>query len=171
MGVLRGAGRRQRGEARRRAGGSWVRGASAGGGGGRAGRRAGGGGGGGAGGGDLARGEQAEVPNLHEARGQDVEQEAAEEFARGDGHAAAVFGGEADRLGGDGLEAVVGEADAVGVAAEVVDDLRRAAEGPLGIDDPLLAIELVEERAEGPGVGQAGDGGGELEVAALVGAP
>ena len=31
-------------------------------------------------GGDLARGEQAEVPNLHEAPGQDVEHEAPEEF-------------------------------------------------------------------------------------------
>jgi hypothetical protein len=56
---------------------------------------------------------------------------------------------------------VVGEADAVGVAAEVVEDLGGAAEGPLGVDDPLLVVELiVEERAEGPRVGQVGDGPG-----------
>src|SRR6266403_1948226 len=44
-----------------------------------------------------------------------------------------------------------------------------AAEGPLGVDDPLLAIELIEERPEGPGVGQVGDGPGELEFPALPG--
>src|SRR5207247_5754628 len=82
-------------------------------------------------GGDLVRAEQAEVANLHEARGQDVEQEAAEKLARGDGHAAAVLGREADSVGGDGLEAVVGEADAVGVAAEVVEDLGGPPKGRL----------------------------------------
>src|SRR5438034_914199 len=98
-----------------------------------------------------------------------MEQEAAEELARGDGHAVAVLRGEADGVGSDGLKAVVGETHAVGVAAEVVEDLRGAAEGPLGVDDPLLAIELIEERAEGPRVGQVGDGPGELEFPALPG--
>ena len=60
-----------------------------------------------------------------------MEQEAAEELARGDGHAAAVLGSEADSVGGDGLEAVVGEADAVGVAAEVVEDLGGPPKGRL----------------------------------------
>src|SRR5437773_12467365 len=98
-----------------------------------------------------------------------MEQEAAEELARGDGHAVAVLRGEADGVGGDGLEAVVGETHAVGVAAEVVEDLGGAAEGPLGMDDPLLVVELIEERAEGPRVGQVGDGPGELEFTALPG--
>src|SRR5438128_7166897 len=123
-------------------------------------------------GGDLARGEQAEVPNLHEAPGQNVEQEAPEEFAGRQGDAAAILGGEANGVGGEGLEAVIGEPDAVSVAAEVADDLRGAAEGALGVDvdDPLLAIEVIEERAEGSGVGQRREGAGEVEVPVCMGA-
>ena len=36
-------------------------------------------------------------------------------------------------------EAMIGDSDAVGVAAEILDHLSRAAEGALGVDDPSTA--------------------------------
>ena len=51
--------------------------------------------------------------------GQDVEQEAPEEFEAAVGDASALLRGEANGLGGEALQAVIGESGAVGVAAEV----------------------------------------------------
>src|SRR5881628_1104811 len=114
--------------------------------------------------------EQAVVADLDEAGGQDVQQEAADELVGGKRGALAVLGGEGDAASIEGDEALVGDADAVGVAAEVVEDLRGAAEGRLAVDDPGLAIEVVLELGEGGGVGEVSAGAVELEFAALAGA-
>ena len=40
-------------------------------------------------------------------------------------------------------QAMIGDGDLVGVASEIVDDLGRAAEGALGVDDPALTTGCV----------------------------
>ena len=51
-------------------------------------------------------------------------------------------------------EAVVADGHAVGVAAQIVDDLLGAAEWRLGVDHPFTAPEWRQQRAEGLGVSQ-----------------
>jgi hypothetical protein len=43
---------------------------------------------------------------------------------------------------------MVGDGDAMGVARQVVENVFGAAEGWLGVDDPVLLAELPEEAAE-----------------------
>jgi hypothetical protein len=105
------------------------------------------------------------VADLHEARGEDVEEEAADELLWGKADGATVFRGEADTRVVGGEEAVVGEPDAVGVAAEVAEDLGGTGERALGVDDPVLAVETVPQAGEGGRVGELGAGAGEIESA------
>src|SRR5882724_10750915 len=113
----------------------------------------------------ATRREEAEVADLDEARGEDVEEEAADEFVRGETDRAPELRGEAHAGGVGGEEAVVREADAVGIAAEVAKDLRGAGERALRVDDPVVAVELLFEADEGPWVGELGAGAGEIESA------
>ena len=76
---------------------------------------------------------------------------------------------EADLTVLDGEEAVVGDGDAVGVLAEVVEDLVGPGEGALGVDDPLGLAEGLEVASEGVGVIERGEGVAELEPAGAEG--
>ena len=96
--------------------------------------------------GELGRpgaiGEQPEVADAHEAIGDDVEQKAADELRglqRHDLDAIAVgvvLPAEVDDAVGVADEPVVGEGDAVGVAAEVVEDVLGAGKRLFGVDHP-----------------------------------
>src|SRR5437870_2341278 len=112
--------------------------------------------------------EEAEVADLDEADGEDVEEEAADEFVRRQAHRAPVLGGEAHARLVGGEQAVVREPDAMGIAAEVAEDLRGAGKQPLRVDDPVVAVELLLEAHEGPWVGERGAGAGEIEAAPRV---
>jgi hypothetical protein len=65
------------------------------------------------------------VTDLHKARREHVEQKAANEGVDRQGDAAATLGGKAHPVGVDGLQALIGETHAMGVAAEVTKDLLR----------------------------------------------
>ena len=123
----------------------------------------------------VAAGEEAEVADVVEVFGQDMEQEAADELFGGEGQGleaavmAVVAPAEADLTVLDGEEAVVGDGDAVGVAAEVVEDLVGAGEGALGVDDPLGLAEGLEVAGEGVGIVESGEGVAELEPAGAEG--
>ena len=82
---------------------------------------------------------------------------------------AVVAPAEADLTVLDGEEAVVGDGDAVGVLAEVVEDLVGAGEGGLGVDDSLGLAEGLEVAGEGVGVVERGEGVAELEPAGAEG--
>ena len=97
-----------------------------------------------------------------------MEQEAADELLGGERDVVPVLGREAHTGGRDGAQAVIGESDAMRVAAEVAEELARAREGALGVDDPVLAVELILEAGEGVGVGERGAAAGEVEVAGGV---
>jgi len=94
------------------------------------------------------------VAQLDEVARQDVLEEPAQEFVMGQGDQFAMATHEADVPVIDGAQAVVAQPDPVGVATEVGVDLLCAAEGRLGVDDPVDAVQLVDQRVEGRGQGQ-----------------
>jgi hypothetical protein len=91
-----------------------------------------------------AVGQKPEVTDAHEAIRQDVKQEAADEFMGVKGDclfsvailSISITQGDLTVL--DRKDAVVGKRDAVGVAAEVIEDGVRRAERLFRIDDPAL---------------------------------
>ena len=91
-----------------------------------------------------AVGQEAKVTDAHEAIGQDVEQEAADEFVsiKEDGlFSISIFSisiAQGDFSVFDLENTVVGERHAVGVAAEVVENSLRRTEGLFRIDVPIL---------------------------------
>ena len=82
--------------------------------------------------------QQAEVPNAHEAAGEDMEEEPAEKLIDGQGHhlAAVVVGVVLPVNAHDPIdethEPVVGHGAAMRVAAQILEDLLGSCEGPLG---------------------------------------
>ena len=101
-----------------------------------------------------AVGEQAVVADAHEALGKHVKEEAAQELHGVEGHDTLLAAvciippAEADVLAVEGREAVVGDGHAVGVTAEIAQDMFRSAEGRLGIDEPLLLAQLRDQLLE-----------------------
>ena len=108
----------------------------------------------------LAVGEEAEVANAHEAGWQQVQQEAAQELVNRKVHDAlavvvsrvppaeahvAIF--QCDQPG-------VGDGDAMGVGAEIAQYMFRSAEGWLGIDDPVVAVQATQPGREDARVGE-----------------
>ena len=63
----------------------------------------------------LTRGEQSAVPDLHETRREDVQEEPAEEFLGMQRGRATGLGPKCDGRGRDGDESLIREADAMGV--------------------------------------------------------
>ena len=94
------------------------------------------------------------MPDTDKTFGQDVKQKAAHELVRGNGHdsrlvaACIVPPTKRDVVTIEGNETVVGNGDTVSVAPEVTEHLLGAAEGGLGIDDPVLAKQRSEKRRE-----------------------
>ena len=64
----------------------------------------------------------------------------------------------------EGNETMVGDGNAVSVASQVVEDMFCPAEGRLGVDDPLLTEELMEETTEAIGLSEADERAVELEL-------
>src|SRR4029077_15558682 len=59
---------------------------------------------------------------------------------------------------------MVGDGDAVGVAAEILQDVLGSAEGWFGVDDPIFAEERTQPGREEFGMGQRGESSGEVQV-------
>ena len=101
-----------------------------------------------------AVGEKPEVANADEAHGQSVEKESPNKFFRGQGHGLALVAipaiskGKGDDSVFDVEDAIVGDGDPMGIAAEVVEDFFGSAEWRLGVDDPWLFIKLSDQAVE-----------------------
>src|SRR6516225_2053660 len=99
----------------------------------------------------MTIGEHAEVTDAYKTRGQNMQEEAAEKLIGLQGHGPTlVFMGiisptKGDLAVGHGNEAGVGDGDAMGIAREISQDLRRSGEGSLGIDDPFTLGSGAQE--------------------------
>lgn len=104
--------------------------------------------------GASAIGKKTEVSNANEARRKQVEQEAAQKLIHRKGHRSlsiAVRGvppTEGDVVVGQREESMVGDGNSMCIAAEVAQNMLGTAEGPFTVDDPIVAVELPDERME-----------------------
>jgi hypothetical protein len=120
-------------------------------------------------------GEEAEVADAHEAARQQVEQEAAQEFIDRQSEQALLVGvggvspaeGDLSLLQCD--QSAVGDGDAVSVGAEIAQRVFRAAEGWLGVDDPLVAEQRPGPCGEGSWIRKSGEVSMELELVMVKG--
>ena len=99
--------------------------------------------------GATAIGHEAEVADAVEAVWQCVQEKATEELQRREGALLALLGGEAHTLVTDIAKSMIGETNAVRVAAQVSVDLLGAPEGALGVDTPPGASRPPRRRAGG----------------------
>lgn len=115
------------------------------------------------------------MPDADEAWREDVEEEAPKEFLGVKGHMAffvqGITGsdGEGDAIRIDGDEAVVGDADAVGVVAEVSEEIGGSAKGAFGVDDPGFGVEGVAEGGPCEGVLEVGEMARKVEITLSAG--
>ena len=121
----------------------------------------------------VAVAEEAVIADAVEPMRQDVEEKAADEFLRGKGHrfllavVPIVLVSEADLTGFDVQQAIVGDRDAMGVAADVIQHLFGSGEGSLGIDHPLCLFQRLQVTDKCAPIPEAFQGGEELQFARI----
>ena len=121
-----------------------------------------------------AVGEQAVVSDAHEAFWQDVEEEAAQELGCLELHDAlltavgVILPAEADVFSVEADQAVVGDGDAMGVAAEITQHMFRTAEGRSYVDDPPLLLQLFHGRGEHIGILESRGGAAAVEQSLVI---
>ena len=102
----------------------------------------------------MAVTEPTEVADAHEARGQAMQQEAADELGSIEGHdpllvvVAIILPAERDVSLFACEQAMIGDGDVVGVTAEIRQHLGGTTEGGVGIDDPCGVATAVEQAGE-----------------------
>jgi len=122
-------------------------------------------------------GQKAEVPDAHETWGEEVEQKAAQELLDRQGHEALLVpvGGVSPAEGNLATfqrdETMVGDGDTMRVAAQVTENVLRAAEGRFAVDHPVLVKQLPQERGENSGLGEKFEIAVEAELAVGEGTP
>lgn len=118
--------------------------------------------------------QQAVVADTHEAPGQDMQEEAAQELDGIEGHdtldsaVPIIAPAEADFFTIEGGDAVVRYSHAVGVTAEISEDPIRTAEGWLGIDVPVLLAQLCDQLLEPRGITEIPGGPAAIELILAV---
>jgi hypothetical protein len=123
--------------------------------------------------GSLPVGEESEVADADEAWGQQMEQEPAQELVDGQSHEpllvamSRVSPSEGYVAIGESNESGVGDGDAMGIGAEITQHMFRAAEGPLGVDDPVVAEQHSQPSSEGPRLGERHEVTVELEFTSM----
>ena len=70
-----------------------------------------------------------------------------------------------DTVVGDAEQPRVGDGDAMGIPAEILEDLRRTGEGLLRVDDPLDAVQRAEESVKGARLSQRARAADKLNFA------
>src|SRR5262245_59399844 len=105
-------------------------------------------------GGHVAAGQQAVMPKTHELLGQDMQQEAANEFRRRQGHdlelvaVGIILVTKTDLSCVHRYQAAIGNGHAVAVTPQVAEHLRGAAERSLGVNYPVLAVPRIQPPAK-----------------------
>ncbi len=115
--------------------------------------------------------EEAEVADANEAAWHEVQQEAAQEFVCRQAHDAlpvAMLGvspAEADLAVREGDQPAVRDTDAMGVSAEIAQRMLGSAEGPLGVNHPVVTEQDSEPGSEAAWFGKRCEVAVELELA------
>ena len=118
-------------------------------------------------------GQEPEGADADKAARQDVEQEAAQELLRTEGHhsllitVGIILPTESSLVMLESYEPVVGDGHPMGVAGEIAEHMMRTAEGGLGVDDPVLTEQGAQEGAKGLLVGERSKATGEGKLALL----
>src|SRR5262249_36050174 len=105
-------------------------------------------------GGHVAAGQQAVMPKAHELLGQDMQQEAANEFRRRQGHdlelvaVGIILVTKTDLSCVHRYQAAIRNGHAVAVTPQVAEHLRGAAERSLGVNYPVLAVPRIQPPAK-----------------------
>jgi len=115
------------------------------------------------------------MPELYEARRQDMQTKPAKELHLRERHGAdlsamgIILIPESNRavLKIQSLKAAVGDSNPVGVAGEVRQNRLRACKGPLGVNDPFGDADASQPTGEQSRVCQAQLGAGELQLPLL----
>jgi len=121
-----------------------------------------------------AVGQQAVAANAHEAFGQYMQKKAAEEVHGVEGHdlllaAVGIVAPEkTDALPVEGGDAVVGDGHAMGVTAEVAQNMFGSAEGRLGVNVPALFVEFLEQLLESGPVAEVRRRASAIEHASAI---
>jgi len=101
---------------------------------------------------DVSRGIQAVVSNLHETSREDVLYKSSEEVRGGERAAITVLRAKRHAaIGIEGLDAMIRNADTMGVSTEVRVHLLGAREGFLCVHEPTRSVELVAHASESVG--------------------
>ena len=122
-------------------------------------------------GGTPSVGEEAKVADANKAFGEQVQQETAQELIAREGHdfLLIVVGGvtpaEGDLAVGQCDQAMVGDGDAVGIAAEILQHVLGSTEGWFGVDDPVFAEERTQPGREELGMGEGCEFSGHVQLA------
>ena len=77
---------------------------------------------------------------------------------------------EGDVALGESDQPAVGDGDAMGVGAQIAQHMFRSSEGPLGVDDPVMAEQYPQPCCEGTRLGQGQEVAVELDHASMEGA-
>lgn len=115
-------------------------------------------------------GQQPEVATAHEVRGHDMEEKAAQEFLGPQFHnlrappGGVVLVTKADHAVADEDQPRIGDGHPMGVAAELLQHLFRAAPGRLGVADPGVLLQLAEEGRPHFALSQRGALAGKAEA-------
>ena len=126
-------------------------------------------------GGAAPVGEESEVADAHEAARQQVEQEAAQELFNSQSHepllvaVGGVSPAECHVALGESDQPAVGDSNAMGVGAEIAEYMFRAAERPLGVDDPVVAEQYTQPGGEGARICERQEVSVKLECACMEG--
>ena len=108
-------------------------------------------------------GEEPEVADADEAFGEQMQQEATQELIQRQGHnllgivMSRVAPAKGDLAIGERDQAVVGDGDAMGVAAQILEHVLGASEGRLAVDHPVLSVEWPQLGSEDLGLSQGGE--------------
>ncbi len=99
-------------------------------------------------------GEEAKIPDSHEALGQHVQEEATQELYSQQRHLALlattriVLPTERDAFAVECQQPVIGNGNPMRIAAEIAQDFCRPAEGGLGVDHPVLTVHPAKKLAK-----------------------
>ena len=126
-------------------------------------------------GGASSVGEEAEVADADEALGEQMKEEATEKLIARDGHhfLSIVVGGVTPAKGNLAVrqcdQAMVGDGDAMSIAAEILQHVLGSAEGWFGVDDPVFAEERTQPGSEELGMGERCEFSGQVQLTAFEG--